>query len=162
MKIFIGGDHAGYDMKEKLKIHLNDQGHEVIDKGAFSYEPDDDFPDFVRAVSHAVSIENNTKGIVIGGSGFGEAMCANRIRGVRALVFYGPMVPKSAVDIMGRESVDPYETIKLSRMHNDSNVLSLGVRFISDDEAYEAARIFLNTPFSNDERHVRRLKKLEQ
>lgn len=161
MKIFIGADHAGYDLKEKLKIHLNDQGHDIVDKGAFVLDPDDDFPDFVKAVAKSVSVEDGSRGIIIGGSGFGEAMCANRIKGVRAFVFYGPMIPKSTVDIEGRESMDPYETIKLSRMHNDSNILSLGARFITDDEAREALRIFLETSFSNDERHIRRLKKLE-
>lgn len=161
MKIFIGADHAGFNIKEKLKIFLNDQGHDVVDQGAFVLDPDDDFPDFVKAVAKSVSMENGSRGIIIGGSGFGEAMCANRMKGVRALVFYGPMIPKNAVDIEGRESLDPYETIKLSRMHNDSNILSLGARFITDDEAKEAVRVFLDTSFSNDERHIRRLKKLE-
>ncbi len=162
MKIYIGADHAGYDAKEKLKIFLGDQGYEVTDFGAFTFDPTDDFPDFIKAVAKSVAKENGSKGIVLGGSGFGEAMCANRVHGVRALVFYGPMMAKTAVDLEGRESTDPFETIKLSRMHNDSNVLSLGMRFMTDDQAKEAVMTFLNTPFSNSERHVRRLAKMEQ
>lgn len=162
MKIFIGADHAGFDAKEKLKVFLGDQGYEVVDYGAFTFDQNDDFPDFVKAVARAVSVEDGSRGLILGGSGFGEAMCANRTKGVRALVFYGPMLAKTAVDLEGRESTDPYETIKLSRMHNNSNVLSLGMRFMFDDQCKEAVVTFLNTAFSNSERHIRRLAKMEQ
>ncbi len=161
MKIYIGGDHAGYEMKEKLKVYLTDQGHEVSDMGPFSLDEDDDYPDFVKPVAEAVVQDPERRGILVGGSGFGEAMCANRVSGARALVFYGPMLPTGAVDIKGRESQDPYEIVRLSRVHNNSNILSLGVRFIKEDEILEAVRIFLSTPFSMDERHLRRIKKLD-
>jgi ribose 5-phosphate isomerase B len=161
MKIYIGADHAGYELKEKLTDYLVDLNYEVSDKGAFDFNPGDDYPDFVRPVALSVAEEEGSMGIVVGGSGFGEAMCANRVKGARALVFYGPMLPKSAVDVTGRESHDPYELIKLARLHNDANVLSLGVRFISVDEAKEAVKIFLETKFGGDERHVRRIKKLD-
>ncbi len=161
MKIFIGADHAGFDLKEKLKVFLGDQGHQVLDQGAFEFNADDDYPDFIRPVAQAVAKEPESRGIIIGGSGFGEAMCANRTKGVRALIFYGPMVPQTAIDVMGNQSTDPYEIIRLSRSHNDSNILSIGARFIKDDEAFEAARVFLSTTFSKEERHIRRIKELD-
>jgi ribose 5-phosphate isomerase B len=160
MKIYIGTDHAGYDTKEKLKVYLTDMGHEVVDKGAFEFDKDDDYPDFIRPVAEAVAGEDGSFGIIMGGSGFGEAMCANRVPGARSLVFYGPMLPKSAVDVSGTNSTDPYELIKLSRLHNDANIISFGIRFTTEDEIHEAIRIFLSTPFSGDERHIRRIKKL--
>lgn len=164
MKIFIGADHAGYNMKEMLKVHLVDQGHEVIDKGAHELTPEDDYPDFVRPVAEEVAknASEEVKGIIIGGSGFGEAMCANRIKGVRALVFYGPMAPKGAVDVKGTENHDPYEIVRISREHNDSNILSVGMRFITEEQILEATRIFLNTKFSGEERHIRRIQKLDK
>lgn len=167
MKIFIGTDHAGYNVKETLKVHLTDQGHEVVDKGAFTLDPNDDYPDFVRPVAEEVGKGSGTKteevrGIIIGGSGSGEAMCANRVKGARALVFYGPVAPKGAVDVSGRESADPYELVKLARLHNNANILSLGMRFLTDDQILEAVRVFLNTPFSGDERHIRRIEKLDK
>ncbi len=148
MKIYIGSDHAGYELKEKLKIFLKESGHEVTDKGAFKLDSDDDFPDFIIPVAEAVAegpeLEER-RGIILGGSGEGEAMSANRIDGVRATEYYGG---------------DP-EIIKVSREHNDANILSLGARFVTEEEAEEAVRLFLETKFSGDERHIRRLKKLE-
>ena len=161
MKIFIGADHAGFEAKEKLKTYLSDMGHEVIDKGAFTFDKDDDYPDFIKPVAEGVAENTDNRGIIIGGSGFGEAICANRVSKARALVFYGPMLPKGAVDVSGRESHDPYEIIKLSRMHNDANIISFGMRFITDEEMKEAIRVFLETKFSGDERHIRRIKKLD-
>lgn len=160
MKIFIGSDHTGFDLKEKLQVHLSEQGHEVLDKGAFDFNPDDDYPDFIRPVAEEVVKSPKAQGIIIGGTGFGEAICANRVRGARAVVFYGPMIPIASIDIEGKRSEDPYEIVKLSKHHNDSNILSLGVRFITEDEAKEAVRVFLETPFSGEERHRRRIQKL--
>ena len=162
MKIYIGADHAGFNMKEKLKVYLVDQGHEVEDKGAFSFDTNDDYPDFIHPVAEAVVQDGASKGIILGGSGFGEAMCANRVKGARALVFYGPMIAKGAVDAFGRQSNDPYEIIKLSRTHNDSNIISFGMRFITEDQVLEAVRVFLATPFSKEERHTRRIQKLDK
>ncbi len=165
MKIFIGADHAGYELKETIKTYLSglNLGYEVVDKGAHEFNADDDYPDFIRDVATAVANDPEDEGrmgIVIGGSGQGEAMCANRVPGARAAVFYGEAVPKQTIDVKGSESTDPYEIIKLTRMHNDANILSLAVRFITLDQAKFAVELFLNTKFSGDERHVRRIKKL--
>ncbi len=161
MIIYIGADHAGYESKEKLKAYLTGEGHEVIDKGASSFNPDDDYPDFVKPVAEAVAKDVNSMGIIIGGSGAGEAMCANRVKGARAFTFYGPMFAKAAVEINGRESKDPYEIVNLARAHNNANIISLGNRFLNIDQIYEAVRIFLHTPFAGDARHVRRINKLD-
>lgn len=161
MKIYIGSDHQGYKLKETLKVFLEELGHSVNDKGPMEFVPGDDYPDFIRPVAEAVGEDTETLGIVIGNSGQGEAICANRVRGVRAVVFYGPIMPKAPVDISGRESKDQFEIIKLARFHNNANIISLGANFISDDEAREAVRIFVETLFSGDERHIRRNSKLD-
>jgi ribose 5-phosphate isomerase B len=154
MKLFIGADHAGYNLKEELKNFLKGQGHEVTDFGAHELNPDDDYPDFVIPVAKAVSADENSRGIIIGGSGQGEAICANRFKGVRAVVFNGQYKPTD-----GREVPDE---IKLSREHNDSNILSLGSRFLNVEEAKKAVITWLETPFSGEERHVRRIGKIER
>lgn len=145
MKIYIGSDHAGYELKEKLKPFLNELGHEYVDVGPAQYDAGDDYPDFVRPVAEAVARENEARGVVIGKSGQGEAMCANRERGIRAAVYYG-----------GNKDV-----VKLSREHNDANVLSLGAGLLSADEAMEAVRLWLSTGFTEEERHIRRIAKLD-
>ncbi len=150
MKIFIGTDHAGFNLKEELKKYLSDLGHEVNDKGAFEYDKDDDYPDFVSLVAEGVAeagpeSEDDVMGIILGGTGTGEAIEANRLLGVRTAVFYG----------------GPLEIIKLAREHNDANILSLGARFIDLVEAKEAVRVFLETSFSGEERHIRRIVKLD-
>lgn len=154
MKIFIASDHAGFGLKEKLKPYLESLGHEVVDKGAYEYNEEDDFPDFIPGVSREVSMNpNNVRGIIIGGSGQGEAMLANRFKNVRATVFYGG----------GRSLVEESDTIiKLSRDHNDANILSLGARFINIDQAKDAVREWLETPFPGDERHKRRIAKFDR
>lgn len=159
MKIFIGADHAGYTLKGLLKAYLSELGHEVEDKGAYEFVEHDDYPDYVSAVAESVINTPESFGIVLCGTGQGEIMVANRVSGIRAALFYGPMLPKSPVEINGRESTDPYEIVKLARLHNDANILALSARFISEDEAREATRIFLETKFSGEERHVRRLSK---
>ena len=162
MKVFIGTDHTGYELKEKLKIYLNELGlgYEVVDKGAFTYDKNDDYPDFIRPVAEAVAGDKDSAGIIFGGSGQGEAMCANKVPGVRSAVFYGGAVPKSAINIQGQTSADPFEIIKLTRIHNHANVLSLGVRFLSEDEAKFAIELFLSTPWGDGENHIRRVNKL--
>jgi len=146
MKIYIGSDHAGYELKEKLKIFIEAQKLEVVDKGAFSMNPIDDYPDFIIPVAEEVGKDHESRGIVLGGSGEGEQIAANKIDGVRALEYYG-----------GNLNV-----VKLARQHNDANILSLGARFINEEEAKDAVLIFLNTPFSGDERHIRRINKIEE
>ena len=163
MKIYIGSDHVGYELKEELKKYLSelDLGYEVEDKGAFKYDKDDDYPDFIKPVAEAVANNVESKGIVIGGSGQGEAICANKIKGIRAVVFYGQKEAIGAVDISGKKSADTFEIVELEREHNDANILSLGLRFITMDEAKFACELFLRTKFSGDERHIRRINKIE-
>jgi len=145
MRIYLAADHAGFELKDKLISFLKDLGYEVEDKGALSYNEDDDYPDFVKLIADEVGKDPKAKGIVIGKSGQGEAMCANRVKGVRAVVFYaGPM-----------------DIIRLSRQHNDTNVLSLAAGFLDEEEAKVAVKTWIETPFSGDERHVRRIAKLD-
>lgn len=154
MKIFIGTDHAGYVLKEKLVSSLKLQGYEVIDKGAFEYNENDDYPDFVVPVAQEVSKDpNNTKGIILGSTGQGEAIAVNRFPHVRAVVFYGKAKP-----VVDNES----DIIVRSREHNNANILSLSARYLTEDTMMEAVNLWLNTPFSFDERHVRRLTKIDQ
>ncbi len=155
MKILLTSDHAGFEMKNDLFHFLKGKGYEVLDNGPFELDPNDDYPDFVAPVAQEIS-ENygELKGIIIGGSGQGEAIMANRFSNVRAVVFNGESRP-----IGGRKNPDE---IILSRQHNDANVLSLGARFLSLDEAKEAVLKWLATPFSNDPRHKRRIEKIEE
>ncbi len=159
MKIYIAADHAGFALKNALTEHIRTLGYEVEDMGALSLDKDDDYPDFMMPLAKRVADEVSARGIIVGGSGQGEAMCANRVKGVRAAVFYGPMRVTAALDIEGGHSEDGYDAVRLPRRHNDANVLSIGARFVSGDEADEAVRIFLETPFSGSARHARRLAK---
>jgi ribose 5-phosphate isomerase B len=160
MRIFIGSDHAGFELKTKLIAYLLGEGYEVIDKGAFKYDENDDYPDFIEPVAREVSEYETSRtdadgtrneaervmGIVLGASGQGEAIDANRFPNVRAAEYYG----------------GPLEIVKLAREHNDANVLSLGARFVKEGEAKDAVRLWLTTPFSGDKRHVRRINKIDE
>ncbi len=157
--IFIAADHAGFALKNALIEHIRTLGYEIEDMGAHTLDPEDDYPDVMTLLARKVAASPDTRGIVVGGSGQGEAMCCNRIPGVRAAVFYGPMRVTSALDIEGGHSEDGYDAVRLPRRHNDANVLSIGARFVSGNEADEAVRIFLETPFSSSPRHSRRLAK---
>lgn len=152
-KIHIGSDHAGYEMKEELKKFLEMKDYEVIDHGAFEYNEADDYPDFCLPVAIEVSRDEHSMGIVLGGSGQGEAIVANRVPGIRAVVFNGQYSP-----LDGREVP---EEIVISRQHNDSNILSIGARFLSVEEAKEAVELWLETEFSGEERHIRRIQKID-
>mgnify|MGYP000913972849 CR=1 FL=1 len=146
MQIFIAADHAGFELKRELKEYLKAAGYTVYDEGFFELNEDDDYPDVVAIVARQVgSNPEEYRGIVIGGSGEGEAMCANRIQGVRAAVLYSYQE----------------DIIRLSRLHNNANILSLGARFISVDDAKRAVQLWLTTDFSREERHERRILKLD-
>ena len=145
MIIHIATDHAGLELKEKVKSYLSKLDYEVVDHGAYEYEALDDYPDFIFPCADAVSDDPNSKGIILGGSGQGEAMAANRVKGVRAAVFYN----------------GPEEIIKLSRQHNDANILSLGARFMTDREMYKIIELWLSTKFESG-RHKRRIEKLDE
>ena len=144
--IYIGSDHAGYELKEKLKVFLKDLGYKVTDKGAFKLDSGDDYPDFIVPVAEAVASDPESFGIILGGSGQGEAISANKIDGIRAIEYYGG---------------DP-EIIKLGREHNDANILSLGARFVTEEDAKEAVNLFLNTKFSEEKRHIRRINEIKE
>ncbi len=135
MKIFLAADHAGFDLKKKAKQILSERGHAVEDCGALTLDADDDYPDFMSKVAVCVSKNPEARGIIFGGSGQGEAMVANRVKGVRAAVLY-------AFD----ENI-----IKLSREHNDANVLSIGTRFVNESDALRAIELWLNSPFPGDD-----------
>ncbi|KKQ01371.1 MAG: Ribose 5-phosphate isomerase [Parcubacteria group bacterium GW2011_GWA2_36_24] len=154
MKIFIGTDHAGYVLKEHLVTFLKGEGYEVIDKGAYEYNENDDYPDFVIPVAQEVSKDgNNVRGIILGGTGEGEAITANRFPNVRAVVFYGNAKP-----VVDNES----NIIVRSRQHNNSNILSLGARYFTEESAMEAVNLWLKTSYSGEERHIRRLEKVDK
>jgi len=161
MKIFLGADHAGFELKEHIKDVLKNEGYEVSDEGAFSFQPDDDYPDYMKMVALQVAGEQHARGILFGGSGQGEAIVANRISGVRACVYYGGVSAVGPVDAVGLHSDSPLEILKLTRAHNDTNVLSLGARFVTPKEAQEAVLLWLKTPFTGEERHLRRVKKID-
>lgn len=155
MKIFVGSDHAGFGLKEKLIPYLIELGHEVVDKGAFEYNEEDDYPDFIIPVAREVSMHpNEVKGIVLGGSGQGEAMAANKFHNVRATVYYGQ---GQCVVKEEHESI-----IKISRADNDANILSLGARFLTEEEMKEVVREWLDTPFKNTEKYQRRITKMDR
>jgi len=162
MKVVFAADHAGFELKNTLKDFVETLGYETEDVGAFSYDADDDYPDFMKKAARVVAADpETTRGILLGGSGEGEAMVANRFAGVRAAVFYGGVVPKTEVDIVLRKSNDPYEITRLSREHNDANILTIGARFISEEEVKEAVKVFLETPFNKEERHTRRIRNID-
>ena len=145
-KIFLGADHAGFELKEQVKKYLLKQGFIVEDKGSHSFNADDDYPDFIFPVAKIVAKEQKHKGIIFGASGQGEAVVANKVKGIRAAVYYG-----GNLDI-----------VKLSRTHNDANILSLGARFLTKEEAVEAVKMWLETSFNNESRHIRRIKKINK
>ena len=162
MKIAVTTDHAGFEALQELESFIQSLGHHVIDFGPAAYDPADDYPDFMFPAAAAVAKGDCEAGVILGGSGQGEAMAANRLKGVRCTVFYGGAIAKSAVDVDGNTSQDPYEILRLSRQHNRANVLSLSARFLSLDEMKQAIQIWLETPWSDDERHVRRVRKLDE
>jgi ribose 5-phosphate isomerase B len=158
MQVFLAADHAGLSIKAKLLEALSEDGHSVQDMGAFAFDPEDDYPDVVMPFAHKV-VAADAMGIVFAGSGQGEAMCANRVSGIRAAVFYGQVHAAGGIDRDGSAGNDGYDIVRLARKHNNANILSIGSRFVSSQEALAAVRIFLDTPFSGDERHERRLQK---
>lgn len=163
MRIYLGTDHAGFELKEKIKSYLLEKGFNVEDCGAFEFNKSDDFPDFIGKVGEAVSKDpENYRGIVFGGSGQAEMMLANKFKGVRCALFYSAAIPVETVDATERKSSDPYEIVRLTREHNNSNILSIGARFVKEDEAIQVVEQWLKEPFPGDERHVRRINKIKE
>ena len=159
VKIYLASDHAGFRLKSALVEHLPLLGYEVEDMGAHTLTPEDDYPDFITPLAQKVAGEPGSFGIILGGSGQGEAMCANRVAGIRAAVFYGKMPVTSVLSSEGGFSEDGFDAVRLPRKHNNANILSIGARFVSPEDADEAVRVFLTTEFTEDERHIRRLGK---
>lgn len=157
MKILITSDHAGFELKNIIFHFLKDKGFEVVDCGPDKLDPNDDYPDFVAPMAEEISIDETGKifGIIIGGSGQGEAICANRFPRVRAAVFYGDKR-------LNLGSEKRFNLLSLSRQHNNSNILAIGARFVSEEEAKKAVLLWLETPFSGETRHLRRLEKIDR
>lgn len=144
-KVYLASDHAGFALKEQLKQFLTGLGYRCADVGPFTLEPLDDYPDYMIPAAQKVAQQKSSFGIVMGGSGQGEGIIANKVRGIRAVIYYGGNL----------------EIVRLSRDHNDANVLALGARFVSAVEAKKAVKLWLETPFSGEVRHQRRLRKIE-
>jgi len=144
MRVHIGGDHAAYDLKCTLVTFLQAKGYDVIDHGPEYLDPQDDYPVAVLRAAEAVSGDLGAFGIVLGGSGNGEQMAANKVRGIRAALAYN------------------VELAELARTHNNAQVLSIGSRMNTEDEARAMVEAFLTTPFSGDDRHARRLAMVER
>ncbi|QKG21468.1 ribose-5-phosphate isomerase [Actinomadura verrucosospora] len=139
MRVFLGTDHAGFELKEHLVSWLKANGHEAVDCGAFEYDAVDDYPPFVLRAARRTAAEPGTLGIVIGGSGNGEAIAANKVAGVRAALVWNE------------------DTATLAREHNDANVISIGARQHDAETATRFVELFLATPYSGEERHSRRI-----
>ena len=144
MRVYLGSDHAGFELKQHLVNYLAKQGYDVVDVGPHVYDPEDDYPAFCLHTGARVVADPGSLGIVIGGSGNGEQIAANKIEGVRSALAWR------------------VEIAQLARQHNDSNVLSIGAREHTLDEASSFAEAFLTTPFSGNERHARRIAQLTE
>ena len=139
MRVHIAADHAGYELKAIAITHLENNGHEVIDHGALTYDPQDDYPSFCFEAAQATVNDPGSLGIVIGGSGNGEQIAANKVRGVRAALAWN------------------LQTARLAREHNNANVVGIGARMHTSEEALEIIDAFLAEPYSNEPRHQRRI-----
>ena len=139
MRVHLGSDHAGFDLKAKISARLRELEHEPVDHGPLTFVPDDDYPPYCLRASAAAVAEPRSLGIVIGGSGNGEAIAANKVKGARCALAHSE------------------ETARLGRAHNDANVMSLGSRMISEADALRFVEIFVTTPFSGEARHARRI-----
>ncbi|GII03782.1 ribose-5-phosphate isomerase [Planobispora takensis] len=142
MRVYIGADHAGYEFKNHLVSWLKERGHEVTDCGPFVYDAEDDYPPFVLRAAEGVAKDPGSLGVVIGGSGNGEQIAANKVRGVRAALAWSE------------------DTARLAREHNDANVISVGARMHPQEEATGFVETFLATPYSGADRHTRRIEQL--
>ncbi len=161
MKIALTTDHTGYELLQQLEAFLKTAGHECRNFGPTTKVPDDDYPDFIIPAVRAVASGEYECAIIMGGSGQGEAMAANRIKGARCAVYYGPARPKTAINAEGDAAKDEFEILRLSRQHNHANVLSLAARFLDQSEIEQAVTLWLSTPFDPHERHERRVQKLD-
>lgn len=141
--VYLGADHGGYQLKEELKVWLAENNIPGEDMGAHSFDPEDDYPDFIVPVAKKVASDTQSLGIIIGRSGNGEAIAANKVKGIRAALCLNEEMARKA------------------REHNNANILSLGADYISQDEAKKIVKVFISASFSNEERHIRRIEKIK-
>ena len=144
MRVHLGSDHAALDLKTKVAARLRELGHEPVDHGALAFDPNDDYPPYCFAAAEGVVAEPGSLGIVMGGSGNGEAIAANKVTGVRCVLAHSE------------------DTARLGRVHNDANLMALGARTVEESAALRFVEIFVTTPFSGDERHARRIAQLAE
>lgn len=161
MRVYFAADHAGFELKNKLFAYVRDElKHDVKDCGAYSYDPNDDYPAIIaiaaKKLSSDVAEHRDARAILIGGSGQGEAMVANRFRGVRCALYYGEAA-RAQIDMSGKK----LDVLASSREHNDANALSLAARFLTEEEAKNAVRRWLAAPSCNDNRHFRRSRAID-
>ena len=142
MRVYLGSDHAGFELKQRLLDHLRSAGHDPVDCGPADYDPDDDYPPYCLATAERTVADPSSLGIVIGGSGNGEAIAANKVAGARCALLFSE------------------ETARFAREHNDANLASLGARMYDAEQAITFVDVWLATPFSGDPRHVRRIGQL--
>ncbi|HSW87535.1 MAG TPA: RpiB/LacA/LacB family sugar-phosphate isomerase [Candidatus Saccharimonadales bacterium] len=144
MKIYLGSDHAGFELKEEMKAYLQDHNYEVEDCGALTFDQTDDYPDLIVIAAQKVAQTPGSKGVVFGKSGAGEAIVANKVNGIRAFLGFSE------------------DNVLLAREHNDANILSLGSAFVTPDLGKKLVQLFLDTPFTAEERHKRRIEKISE
>jgi ribose 5-phosphate isomerase B len=144
MRVFLGSDHAGFELKARLSEHLRGLGHDPVDCGAHSFDPDDDYPPPCIAAAARTVAEPGSLGIVIGGSGNGEQIAANKVTGVRAALVWSD------------------DTARLAREHNDANVMGIGARNHPEADVLRFVEVFVSTPFSQGDRHIRRIRMLRE
>ena len=161
-KVGLTTDHAGFEQIKQLREYLTAMGYECIYYGPATLSMGDDYPDYVRPAALALAKGEVDMAVIMGGSGQGEAMVANRVPGVRCALYYGPAAALSTIDAEGRMAADQYENLRLSRQHNNANMLSVAARFVSQPDIEKAVDVWLETTFSGTERHVRRVAKIDQ
>jgi ribose 5-phosphate isomerase B len=144
VRVYLGADHAGFELKQFLLRRLAESGHQVVDVGASEYDPEDDYPSYCIETALRVVGDPGSLGVVIGGSGNGEQIAANKVRGCRAALAWNP------------------DVARLARQHNDAQVIGIGGRMHSQEQAAEIVEVFLATPFSGDKRHLRRIEQLAE
>lgn len=144
MKIYLATDHAAFELKEYVKKALSEGGYEIEDCGAMTFDPHDDYPDLIKLAAYKVAQDSNSFGAVFGKSGTGEAIVANKIKGIRAVIAFNE------------------ENVRLSREHNNCNIISIGSQFVTNEQAVQLIRLFINTKFSEEERHTRRIDKIAE
>ena len=162
MNIALSSDHTGFEQIKDLQFFLESQGHTIQNFGPKALNITDDYPDYIFLAAQAVASGSCERGVVLGGDGQGEAMAANRLKGVRCGVYYGPAVVGRIIDENGRVSSSPFEIVRLTRQHNDANMLSIAARFVSLADMQNVIKLWLDTPFSGEPRHTRRIDKLDR